>query len=778
MQINTPLQMNDWEIKKFLKVILAVQFAMLGVIGIDAIGLEIPILRQVIGFIYLTVVPGALILRILKIHNLDKTKFVLYSAGLSITFIMFAGVLINNLLPALKISQPISTWPLIATLTFLVAVLCSIAYIRDKDFQHLGGIDYTDTNTKILLSPPYLFLLFLPFIAIFGTFFINFYQNNTLSLLLLFVIAIIMLFIVFDRFIPTNAYSLAIYAIAISIIFHVTLISLYPYGGNIDYEYYYSELVATNGYWDSSLPYTGINSLLSIVMLAPVYSKILGINIIWVFKAIYPFFHSLLPLAIFAACREQMSAKKAFFSSFFFMSLSGFYGFMSLFRREQIAAFFLALLVLVMLDTKLTSIQKSTLAIACVISLPVSHYGTSYLSMTIFLLGMVLLYLTSNKQTILKKRFKNKKTNENTTKNLQTDTNQPSILKIGIILVGLVFMLAWFMYIAGGTSFNNYVHVMGNSFSSLNDFFNPESRPEVIYRALGMGLEPVTVLGWVYRIIHYSTEVLIVVGFIALVFRPKIFKLKEEYRALLIVTALFLFVIIFLPAMGKCWNTMRFYNFVLIIIAPLIVFGCEAIWESTSWLIKSERLHSNKKLAPEISNSRHRVHNRNNHIYMKFLVIAILIPYFLFNCGFVYEIAKNYTDEPDAPQSTRLSLWNSDSMYFNEREVSGAEWLDGVSGKRAIVVGDGLSTDLLSFWCPLGSSRRVSRFALEKNVPKSAYIFFRAWNVEKQEVLMYDPIREKSEHINPDDIPELRDAINIRNKIYDNGGAQMFAPPG
>ena len=763
------LRINDLDIKSFLKIILGIQLAMLGVVGIDAMGLEIPILRQVIGFIYLTFVPGIILLRILKIHNIDNTKFVLYSAGLSIAFVMFAGALINSLLPLLKISQPISILPLTVTLTFLVAILCVVAYIRDREFQP-SEINYADTNTdintKTLLSPSYPFLLLLPFIAVFGTFFINYYQNNTLLLLLLFIIAVIAALIAFDKFIPAKAYPLAIYAIAISLLFHVSLISPYPLYWNIDTEYYASELVATSGHWDSSLA-TGINSLLSIVMLAPIYSKMLGITIIWIFKAICPFIHSLLPLAIFAACMEQMDAKKAFFSSFFFMSIGGFFGTMVLFRREQIALVFLALLVLVMVDTKLTSIQKSALAIAFVISLPVSHYGTSYLSMTIFLLGMVLFYLISNKQTIFKKRI-SKKTNGNNTETLQTNIDQASILKIGIILVWLVFMLSWFMYIAGGTSFNSYVHVMEGSFSSLNDFFNPESRPEVIYKTLGMGLEPTDVLGRIFRIVHYSTEVFIVVGFIALVVRPKIFKLKEEYRALLIVTALFLFAIMFLPAMGKRWDTSRFYNFVLVIIALLVVFGCEAIWKLTSWLIKSELLPLINKLKRHNSPLVPRYHNRNNQTYIKFLAIAILIPYFLFNTGFIYAIS-------DESKPSRLAPWKFDNAYFNDREVSGAEWLDSVSGERTIVTGDGTSSSLLSFWYSPGSSRR-SFVALKREVPKSAYIYLRTWNIEKQEVKVADPIREVSEHINLEDIPELRDAINIRDKIYDNGGAQVFAP--
>jgi hypothetical protein len=39
VQLNNPFQMNDWEIKKFLKVVLATQLAVWGVIGLDAVGL-------------------------------------------------------------------------------------------------------------------------------------------------------------------------------------------------------------------------------------------------------------------------------------------------------------------------------------------------------------------------------------------------------------------------------------------------------------------------------------------------------------------------------------------------------------------------------------------------------------------------------------------------------------------------------------------------------------------------------------------------------------------
>ena len=73
--------MNDWGIRKFLKVVLAIHLAFCGAIGLDIVGLQIPILRQLIGFIYLTFIPGVIILRILKLHKLGSIETLLYSVG-------------------------------------------------------------------------------------------------------------------------------------------------------------------------------------------------------------------------------------------------------------------------------------------------------------------------------------------------------------------------------------------------------------------------------------------------------------------------------------------------------------------------------------------------------------------------------------------------------------------------------------------------------------------------------------------------------------------------
>ena len=84
--------MNDWEIKEFLWVVVPIQLAMLVVVGLDTLGLRLPYIQQFLGFIYLTFIPGIILLRILRLHGIDAIKTLLFTVGLSIAFLMLFGL--------------------------------------------------------------------------------------------------------------------------------------------------------------------------------------------------------------------------------------------------------------------------------------------------------------------------------------------------------------------------------------------------------------------------------------------------------------------------------------------------------------------------------------------------------------------------------------------------------------------------------------------------------------------------------------------------------------
>ena len=80
-----------------------------------------------------------------------------------------------------------------------------------------------------------------------------------------------------------------VWIISISLLYMSSLISPYVWGWDIQNEYYLANLVINYSYWNFILP-DAYNSMLSIVMLAPVYSLYTNVNLDHVFKIVSPFF--------------------------------------------------------------------------------------------------------------------------------------------------------------------------------------------------------------------------------------------------------------------------------------------------------------------------------------------------------------------------------------------------------------------------------------------------------------------------------------------------------
>ena len=381
MQVINPLQLNKWGIKNFLTAILSVQLLLWFLIGLDSLNIHIPILRQLIAFMYLSYIPGILILRILKQYKLNSVETTLYAVGLSIAISMFTGLFMNIAYPAIGI-MPVSITPLIITISLIVMILCILCYFKDD------GINYEKfINLDEFTSPYVLLLCLLPFLSIFGTYSMNLYENNLLQMVLLLIIGLMPLITI--KWIPEKFYPFEIFIISISVLFHTSLISSYIWGADINTEYFYSNLVLINSYWNLDI-YSNVNAMLSIVFLAPIYSIFLNLSLVWVFKIVYPALFSLVPLGLFVLFKRVTTDKIAFLSSFFFMSTSVFFNGMPALGRQEIAELFVVLLILLVLEKQISKVKRSLLAVIFTAALITSHYGTTYIFMFIIILAAII----------------------------------------------------------------------------------------------------------------------------------------------------------------------------------------------------------------------------------------------------------------------------------------------------------------------------------------------------------------------------------------------------
>jgi uncharacterized membrane protein len=445
---------NDWPIKKCLALSVSLLLALLGLIGLAALGFDIPIVRQVVAFLFLSFIPGMLVLRILRVHNVNMVESLLYSVGLSLVFVMVMGVLANFALPPLGISRPIALMPLTITVTLFSLILCIVAYIRDKDFRSVNRDNVEieeDTGKGFRANPaPYLLAILLPLLAILGAKLVDAYHSNLLIYALVFVIVLIIGLVAFNKFIPSRLYPFMMFMMALALLYQTTLISDYLVGSDIHQEYYFAGLVVLeDGFWNASVA-ASVNSCLSIVMLAPVYSLLLNMDVVWLFKVVYPVLFALMPLALFRIFRLQLRPQYAFLAVAFFISLPMYTMDMAQLARQQIAELFFVLVILLIVDRRLTMIQRTILVIIFGIGVVVSHYGlgTGYAIGYLTCGVIVLVFIKSRFGRALWQRLIGK------SNSLPDDLATPGAFNkralVVIVCVGLAFMLGYYGSVASG----------------------------------------------------------------------------------------------------------------------------------------------------------------------------------------------------------------------------------------------------------------------------------------------------------------------------------------
>lgn len=714
---------------KLTTYVLALQLALLGIHGLHAIGFDIPLIGQIIAFIYLTFVPGFLILTIINIQLIDKWKIFLYSAGLSIIFIIFSGFILNMALYyTLGVSKPISTLPILIFMSSINFLLLFIIY-TNKRFSNADKNNITLRNSSSI-SNPYLFLFILPILVFFGAHFIDSYRDNRLMVFVLLLIVLIPALVVIRNHLPDDMYPLTVFILALSISFHKTLISSYIYFYNLDFEYYSSNFVASQGYWDATYS-SLINSLLSIVMVAPIYSKIMNIDLIWVFKIIYPFFLSLVPVAIYLTVREQFGQKIAFCSSVYFASSPSFFGSLLLFGREIIACIFISQIVLVLVDKEVCHVHKTILIIIFLLGLPVSHYGLTYLFIILLINGKIMLSLYG--------QFSR-----------EQNSNHLNLFKSKIILFTIVFTISWFIYIAHGSSFQHIIDILSKTILSLDEFLRPNSRPEIAYAAMGGSLLTKTsLIGWIFRLLNYIIELSIISGFFVLLSALKNFEFNKEYKAIMIANFLFMLIIL-VPFWDRFLGMYRLLGFVLLTCSPFVILGFES------------GLNIFLKLLSNIFNINYYA---NSSTCIKILMICVILPVFTLNIGLFSEIAKGHLDLNGVGNSPVLERWNGDNGYFSNEEVSAAIWLKSYSnvGANAKVLSDSRSIDMLTFWFP-----NKDLYINTNNITSLDYLYLRRWNIVSNEFIGREEIHKSSIVLRLNSIPLSN------SKIFDSNNSKII----
>jgi uncharacterized membrane protein len=650
MKLEYQIKLNDVSIKKLLATVLSLQIALWAVMGLSALGVSIPIIQPLIGFIYLTFVPGILILTALRLRNLSLVETALYAVGLSVAVVLSVGLVDNVVFTTLNIIKPFSFLAVTSSVSFVVLLLCAIAYFRNRThYRYAPGSGKRLTKPKPLFTTemsvplaPTLFLCILPFLAVFSTYLVNAYNVDAGQLLLWLLLCVVVLLIAFDKFIPSKLFPLAVFVIALSLLFQYTLISAWLTGADILTEWGLANTVLNTGVWNPSL-LSQYDGMLSVVALAPIYSLISSLNLVWVFKIGYSVIFALVPVGLYQICRRQLNDKLAFLSCFFFVSFAPFYAQMTGLARQEVAELFFVLLILLLVSKEMDQRIQSALFIVFGLSLVVSHYGLLYITVFFFFVMWLILTVRSKIGIHRDKQI--------TTPSLGSPPR--NLVTIVSILMLFIASTAWYFYTAQGTITQQVVLLGSHIAGSIGQLFNPTYSEAS--NVVAQGPLP-GILHQVNAYTNYLNVFFMLAGvcLVAVFLKKQRFKLQFSYVVLSIIALGFLIASVALPYLGAALDWTRVFQITLFFLAPFLVVGFLSIGETAGVIMRkviSKLGFGNSAL---VSRSR-----------LTRLLAIYLVFFMLLSTGSLFAITQGYQN---------ITLSNQVDGVYSQQTIVAATW--------------------------------------------------------------------------------------------------------
>lgn len=675
-------------------------------------------------FVLITLLPGLMAVRMLRTNNSQTINTLLYAVGLGLIFNLFVGIVANftfgiRLIP--------------------VAVVYVVSLIILSLFSYRFG-------KKI---------------------FINWrFGWKSKSFLI----------------------PISIYLLAVVLQYQTTLISSNLVGSDIHLEYFISNMVLEQGFWNPAYMGTYLNACMGLTILLPVYKLLTNLELIWIFKLICPLVFAVLPVVLYRIFKMQFSTIVSVLAVIFFVTMPMFtMDLVQLVRQQQSELFFI-LVFLIILDTDMNILCKIIVGLFFSIGVMITHVGIAIGFIGYLLAGLVFVILLT--------RFWRNKVNQ---------IKKPiwGMLLIVILLFGTIGIYAGFygfvysgkmitsvslpveiaqrtieMISTGIEGTNNGVQtvspsviydrpsgldgiensgeklptqdipvVKGMSFFQRFPFLNPLAKEPLAQTAIGLDFGKASVLGKIWRVLQYLVEICLIVGLFKLLLRP-LRNMRVEYMAFVIGSFFVLVGIYGLSTYGWGLGTVRVLGITLLFMAPLFVIGCGTIGK---WVIRIKSISEGR-------------------IFLVSTLI-LLIPYYIFNSGMVFEIAKmKPVGFIDVPYSISMSYHRVDiASVFDKQDVEAMDWMKGQFFKdKQIIYADTHGANLMVQRIGMNVEVGQFKYLWQMSADDKGYIFLRKWNVDNGMLTAYGDYGTRQSY-GIDDYSIVEDKIKNGIIIFDNG---------
>lgn len=677
---------------------------------------ELAILRGVTGFFLITVLPGYIILSTVRLGSLSSARVAVYTLGVSLLYTLGVAIVLNFLFPIVGGRIQISR-RLVIGLAVPVLAIWFVAPHRTAEphrtTEVIPSLHRTSAKSVSFLA----LVTLLPIYAAVSTYIVNVTGYTMLMIPLLLAIAIIPLLCIRWR-LPAWAVPYIIWTVSLAVLWHMTLVSWHLWGWDIHYQYHVATIIYNANSWSLDLAMSS-NSLISITLLAAIYSTLTGLEIVWVYKIVYPILASLVPVGGYLLFDRVFSDREVVTLAPFVLIF--YYGFFKDMPDKQlIALLFVIMFLAAVMDDQLSRRSSHLLGGLFGVGVVVSHYGVSLLLFAFLGFTYATVFVLRRYDSV-----------EITTR----------IAPLGLILFLGGFWLCWFAFTAAGVNLESIIEV---GYSSVLEIISGSTERS----GADYATQDSQSIAWlVYQLLYIGLIGLIGIGIAAsgysAVFGSQV-KVKRQSEFVVFSVGVFVFLCTsVLVTFGMGFD--RTLQIALIVLSPYAILGLQIV-SSVLTIVTSidvaDRFTSTGQL---------------------FAVFLLLL--FLFSSGIGFAAI-------DGEQPAYNIALDRDAGWpvYDQSEVSATRWIETQRGSETVALFNRWqmikSRDGLLLSEVLFDDQMESVWEDQESVDEASYIYL-------SEKPMTEPESDTA-YIDSEETVFYRQNVIESNKIYHSGEATVY----
>lgn len=335
----------------------------------------------------LLTVPGVILLRALRIPGRVVSSFPVYIPCASIVVLFGSGLAVDIGVPLIGVTAPLRAGPLLVGLDIICLALLAASINAPPEV----AIEWRALSRPAWLAWP----LVLPLVAAAGALRLNSGHGGGIALVALAAcIAMLGATVVFSPRFDKTLLMVILYAVGLAILWSYSLRSDLVNGFDIATEYHDLHQTVLTGIWHVAHPGDAYGAMLSVTVLPAELHALSGVPDLLVLKIVDPAIFALFPVGIFCLASTVLSRRWAFVAGAFIMGQSGFVEIAGV-SRQEIALVLFVSLIAAMLDTRVQRRWQWALVALFGLAMTLSHYSTTYVTITIIGLALPLQWVVS-----------------------------------------------------------------------------------------------------------------------------------------------------------------------------------------------------------------------------------------------------------------------------------------------------------------------------------------------------------------------------------------------